>query len=270
MGAFYVHTVTFVQYTYSQAVLCKYYQLPTTIPELYQMYPVQYILMKIIGHRGAAGLALENTLESIHAARKAGVDGIEFDIRLTADNQLILNHDSHTGRTATTKSKIKHSRLHKLKTILLRNDQRIPTVMQALRECKDTPAVIEPKGNDWAEPLSEILKPFINQRQTKVIAFNHSELGKFANLCPKVATYALHRTSALDALNAARQYGLDGIDINFWLLNPLTYWLARWHKLDIIVYTVNSPFLARFIAILYPAVALTSDRPDRLQSLRNQ
>lgn len=50
--------------------------------------------MLIIGHRGAAGLAPENTLESLTAGMDAGADILEFDIRSTADHTLILAHDA--------------------------------------------------------------------------------------------------------------------------------------------------------------------------------
>lgn len=50
--------------------------------------------MLIIGHRGAAGLAPENTLESLTAGMDAGADMLEFDIRATADHRLILAHDA--------------------------------------------------------------------------------------------------------------------------------------------------------------------------------
>ena len=48
---------------------------------------------EIIGHRGAAGLAPENTLESFEAAISAGADRIEFDVRRTMDGQAVIFHD---------------------------------------------------------------------------------------------------------------------------------------------------------------------------------
>lgn len=51
---------------------------------------------KIIGHRGAKGLvAFENTIESFQKAIDIGCDGIEFDIRKTKDNIIIVHHDDH-------------------------------------------------------------------------------------------------------------------------------------------------------------------------------
>ena len=49
--------------------------------------------MLIIGHRGAPSLIHENTLESFQAALAHNVDGLEFDVQLTADNKLIIYHD---------------------------------------------------------------------------------------------------------------------------------------------------------------------------------
>lgn len=48
---------------------------------------------EIVGHRGAAGLAPENTLESFEAAVSAGADRVELDTRLTRDDHLVVFHD---------------------------------------------------------------------------------------------------------------------------------------------------------------------------------
>jgi glycerophosphoryl diester phosphodiesterase len=45
------------------------------------------------GHRGAKGLVVENTLASFTAAFEAGVSGVELDVRLTADGELVVWHD---------------------------------------------------------------------------------------------------------------------------------------------------------------------------------
>jgi glycerophosphoryl diester phosphodiesterase len=47
----------------------------------------------MIGHRGAAGLAPENTLAAFARALELGVDGIELDVLMTADGKLVVHHD---------------------------------------------------------------------------------------------------------------------------------------------------------------------------------
>ncbi len=60
-------------------------------------------LPKVIGHRGAAKAAPENTLDSIREARRERATWIEVDVKLTADNQLILLHDDLIDRTTSGK-----------------------------------------------------------------------------------------------------------------------------------------------------------------------
>ena len=59
--------------------------------------------MLIIGHRGAAGAAPENTLESLREAKRQGATWVEFDAKLTRDNHIILLHDDLLDRTTSGK-----------------------------------------------------------------------------------------------------------------------------------------------------------------------
>lgn len=65
------------------------------------MTPVPDIKIEppVIGHRGVAGYAPENTLVSIRAAAAMGVRWVEFDTKLTRDGQIVLFHDEKLERT---------------------------------------------------------------------------------------------------------------------------------------------------------------------------
>ncbi|MGY1637650.1 glycerophosphodiester phosphodiesterase [Geodermatophilus sp. SYSU D00742] len=56
--------------------------------------------MRVIGHRGTPTCSLhpENTLTAVRAALEAGADGVEVDVRSTADGVLVLSHDRDLGR----------------------------------------------------------------------------------------------------------------------------------------------------------------------------
>ena len=54
---------------------------------------------RVIGHRGAAGHAPENTLESIRTAARLGATWVEFDVHLSSDKVPILIHDDTLDRT---------------------------------------------------------------------------------------------------------------------------------------------------------------------------
>ena len=48
----------------------------------------------MLGHRGASATHVENTLEALAAAKEQGADGVEIDVRRTADDVLVLHHDA--------------------------------------------------------------------------------------------------------------------------------------------------------------------------------
>jgi glycerophosphoryl diester phosphodiesterase len=226
--------------------------------------------MKVIGHRGAAGLALENTVESIEAAIKAGVDGIEFDIRVTKDGKIVLSHDKHIGRVSQHDHHISGHSLRKLRQLELHNGKPIATLSEAIKAANNTTVIIEGKDNGWAKPLADFLKKQSRLPDCKVISFNHQELYNFSQLLPDVPTYAVERTSPFDSIHTARLLGFTGVDLNFWILSPLSYFLARRYKLEIIVYTVNSPFLASFLRFFYPKISITTNVPHKMQFLRSK
>ena len=64
----------------------------------------------VIGHRGAAGLAPENTLEGIEAALAAGADAVEIDVRVTDDGVPVLLHDETLDRTTSARGPIAQRR----------------------------------------------------------------------------------------------------------------------------------------------------------------
>ena len=55
-------------------------------------------LPSLMGHRGAAAVAPENTLEGVKAAKDAGVDWVELDVLLTADCVPVIHHDQDMAR----------------------------------------------------------------------------------------------------------------------------------------------------------------------------
>jgi glycerophosphoryl diester phosphodiesterase len=61
----------------------------------------------LVGHRGAMVVAPENTMPAFEVGLAGGADILELDVQLTADNQVILLHDtisSNNPATAWSKS----------------------------------------------------------------------------------------------------------------------------------------------------------------------
>jgi len=77
-------------------------------------------MVKIIGHRGARDLWPENSLDGFRRTRDLGVDGVEFDVHVTRDNELVVIHDATLDRTTEgrgpvawrTSAELAKTRLH--------------------------------------------------------------------------------------------------------------------------------------------------------------
>ena len=84
----------------------------------------------IFGHRGAPEFAVENTLPSFRLALEYGADGIELDVRTTADNVLIVHHDDTTGWG----QRIFNCEFHELNRCDERGNIILPSLEEVLRE----------------------------------------------------------------------------------------------------------------------------------------
>ncbi len=219
--------------------------------------------MKIIGHRGAAGLALENTAASIKAALETGADTVEIDVRKTKDNQLVLCHDDNLLHIAARPEQVKNLTLRQLRKIDLVDGSRIITLAEALTLIGKKTVIIELKEDGCARLLADLLKKFPTPR-VYVASFIISELVVLRDINPRIKLLALEHTKPFDILHLSKIFKLDGLGLNFWLLNPFTYFRAKRHHLIVYVYTVNSRFNMRFIRLLYPRVAICTDYPDLL------
>ena len=68
-------------------------------------------LPPLIGHRGAAAQAPENTVAGFRRAAALGLPWVEFDVRLTADRRLVLMHDATLTRTTNGRGRVRDRRL---------------------------------------------------------------------------------------------------------------------------------------------------------------
>lgn len=111
----------------------------------------------IIGHRGAAAVAPENTLISFKRAIEDGADGIEFDVRLALDNVPVVIHDASLLRTglregaiaslpSTELSKVDTGTWFNLRYPTLRRDEyahaTIPTLAEVFELFRESNAVL--------------------------------------------------------------------------------------------------------------------------------
>jgi glycerophosphoryl diester phosphodiesterase len=220
-------------------------------------------MAEIIGHRGAAGFALENSPASIKAALDLAIEAIEIDTRLTKDHHLVVIHDKHTGRVSHKKLRVAESTLAELKTLALKNGEQILTLEEALKLIGNKkPLLLDLKHKDIAEELVPVFKKFRKLNIT-ITSRNYPQLEKIHKLIPGVPFTARSYIYSTDIVHIAHNLGAKGISVNKWVLNPLTYHLAKRAGLDVHTYTVNHPWLIKAFSKLYPDLHIITDHPHR-------
>lgn len=220
-------------------------------------------MTKIIGHRGAAGIALENSRESLLAAIQHGVDMIELDTHLTADDHLVVIHDPYTKRVVPGDNVVVRAKtLAELQALPLHNGETFISLDEALQIIGTTPVIIELKDEGSVDELLLALgrHPNVN---ASIASFHHNELRQVRRAMPDTPVYVLEHMSPLEIVHSARSLQATGIGLNKWLMNPLTYRLAKRYHLELYVYTVNNAFIAWFLRVLYPDIHLCTNHPER-------
>jgi len=121
-----------------------------------------------MGHRGAAGLAPENTIASIAEGLAAKADWIEFDVRRTKDGHIVLVHDSHTGRVAKKRLVVSKSAMSELQEIEMKRGHAIPTLEEAIELIgKKAKVNIEIKSPDCVPQVVELVQKYFKKGYVK-------------------------------------------------------------------------------------------------------
>lgn len=95
-------------------------------------------MLPIIGHRGRRRVAAENTVRSFEAAAEWGADGVEFDVRRTSDDELVVVHDATVDRTTTGDGRVDRLSLAEIRSLTTGDGETVPTLEQSLSAIGET------------------------------------------------------------------------------------------------------------------------------------
>ena len=227
---------------------------------------------KVIAHRGAwkHTQAPQNSIKSLEEAIKLKAWGSEFDVHLTKDDILVVNHDNDFYgidiATATYAELLaqKHP-----------NGESIPTAEAYLKAGlaqKGTKLIYELKSNKLgvertlkaAELSVALVKQLGAQAKVEYIAFSYDACLRFKALDAKAKVHYLNGDKSPQELKAVH---LDGLDyhINVYKENPTWIKEARALKLKTNVWTVNKAEDMEFF-IKEQVDFITTDEPELLQN----
>ena len=218
--------------------------------------------LRVVGHRGAAGLAPENTLASFAKAVALGVDGVELDVHLTLDGHLAVIHDERVDRTTDGSGAVAAMKLDALRRLDAGGGTRIPTLAEVLDAVPAAVAVhVELKGTGTAAPLARCIGGL--DRPVLVSSFDHAELARFHALCPRIRCAPLFAHWRPGALATARALDAWSVNLSDRIATMGNVAALRQADYACLVYTVNEPGRARELRGLGVAGVFT-DHPDRL------
>ena len=112
-----------------------------------------------IGHRGAASLEPQNTLRAFQRAIDLGVDAVEFDVRWTADRQLVVVHDEDLAKATNGAGFVHETTLAQLRLLDAGQGERIPTLNEVLDLVAGKALInVDLKQLDYEEQIVGVIK----------------------------------------------------------------------------------------------------------------
>jgi glycerophosphoryl diester phosphodiesterase len=210
------------------------------------MQPLEFASNPVVAHRGAFkknGFP-ENSIASLKEAIRLNCAGSEFDVRMSADDSLVINHDPHYHQL-----EIEKTNYHELIAHKLSNGETLPTLRQyllaGLDNNKHTRLVVEikpsstkEKGRQIAEKVLQLVTELKAGAMCVYISFDYEILKKLLEIDPHLSTQYLNGDIAPEQLKAD---GISGADYHFSVFQKNPQWISSAQKNGIILnaWTVN-------------------------------
>lgn len=216
-----------------------------------------------IGHRGAKGYEPENTLGSFQKAIELQVEGIELDVHLSADNQLVVIHDATINRTTNGKGSVKNHTAAELQK------HQIPTLANVFdlvdKRCWIN---VELKGKGTVKPVVELIEKYIREKnwaydQFIISSFKWGFLEEVAALNPNIPIGVLTETDLDSAITFAKKIKAKAIHPDFTLLTQDNTAALQKQGFLVFPWTVNERNDIQKIKT-YQVNGIITDFPDRI------
>lgn len=241
----------------------------------------------VIGHRGAAGHAPENTLAAFREGLRLGADGVECDVHLSRDGKLVVIHDATVDRTTDGTGRVgdfSFAELQKLdaggwyeKAFV---GERIPCLEEVLALVQEAERsqgrklflYVELKHGDEVYPgieegLLQLVASSELASRVGVIGFDHRAIARMKARAPWLRTGVLYDARPLKSASLAMEAGADWIGPSVKWVDAEEVAAARKAGLGIFVWTANDDEAMRRVLAL-GVTAIGSDYPDRLLAMR--
>ncbi len=207
----------------------------------------------IWAHRGASAYMPENTIPAFQKAIELGADGIELDIQLTKDGEIVVCHDELIDRTSNGTGFLKDYTLEELRQFNFNKTHpevkraAIPTMREVFELIKETNLTIniELKTGvfDYTgieEKIIAMTHEFEMEDRVLYSSFNHYSIKRIQALLPSARTAFLYEDGPLNMPQYAQEQGVQAL--HPWFVNlrfPSFMEECKERNLEVNVWTVN-------------------------------
>ncbi len=210
---------------------------------------------KVIGHRGIPYLAPENTIASFAKSLELGAEGIELDVHLSKDNEMVVCHDEKVNRTTNGKGFIKDLTLEELRRLDAGSwysdsfsGQRIPLLSEVLDLVVDTSVMvnIELKTGivsypGLVEKVVELIRRYKLVDRVIISSFNHYSLIETMKIEPKLSTAILYSAGLYEPWAYAAAMDVKGLHPAYHSVNESGVAGAKAQGVFVNPWTVDEP-----------------------------
>ena len=211
-------------------------------------------MTKVFAHRGASAYAPENTLAAFRLAHDMGADGVELDVQLTKDGEVVVIHDETLDRTTDGTGWVKDHTLTQIKELNASGGnaayphERIPTLDEVFDVLADSPLAINIEIKDSLIPypgIAERVLEMVDQRNWEyritLSSFNHMTLAHIRQIGSLAYTGVLFADVLYEPWNYAHQLWATALHPHFRYVDAVPSVVAEAHNslLEINAWTVN-------------------------------
>lgn len=211
-------------------------------------------MTKIFAHRGFSGRYPENTMLAFEKACEAGADGIELDVQLTKDGEIVIIHDESVLRTTGVEGSVSSFTLEEIKKLdasyIYRGQMGInpiPTLREYFELVKDKDIVtnIELKTGVLEYPgieqkVWDMIREYHLQEKVIISSFNHFSIMRMKELAPLLVYGLLSETWLIDAGKYVHGLGIPCYHPIYTNLTDQVVKELKQYGLQINTFTVNT------------------------------
>ena len=233
----------------------------------------------VYGHRGASGYAPENTLEAFELAVQQGAHGVELDVHLSRDGELVVAHDETIERVSDGTGRLCDHSLSELKRLRFNKthpeyqNARIPTLGEVFELLAPTglKVNVELKNSliDYPDLEARCVELAARMGMTQRVlysSFNHHSLLRLKAIDPSIPCGILYECTMVKPWEYAHALGMNALHPHFSeLLIPGECDSAHALGLEVNPWTVNEE-ADILMACRAGADRLITNYPDRALS----